>query len=210
MPDEPKQAEPESNEVVNANAQGAEGEQSTPDISGLVSKNRELLSELKKWQAKAKKYETEAEARERESLEKDKKFEALYEKEKARAAQKEAEALKLSREMTLKEKALSAGISPKYLKFVTPQLNSVEWGEDGPVGIEEFFAGLKAEAPLFFGTEPQEPTVKPQVRIDGGKPGLTGAGLQTFTRDQIKNMSPAEFKEKEKEIDRQYAAGLIN
>jgi hypothetical protein len=175
--------------------------QGAVNADAVAAKNRELLAEIAKLQAKVKKID-DAEAK------------AAEEKQRAAGqfdsiiAAKDAELKKLTERVKLQQVGLlcrDAGIiDPDYATVIAPQ---VEFDADGkPTNAETIIASLKTSKPYLFGRPSQvsKPGTSPHspAAFRGGNPG-------TFTREQIRNMSPEEYAKNSDAIKRAAVAGQI-
>ena len=164
------------------------------DLEGLIRNRDEILAEKRTLQEKLTGATAEAEALKQRLA----KFEpAATEAEQLRAklteAEKTTETLRERNRMAQLSLALTtAGVrDPDYVQIARGAIKFSD--EDKPEGVEEYVQTLKASKPWLFADTTKGGTVT--IPPKGG-----GGDRKTITREELRNMSPAEYAAHRKEI----------
>ena len=164
------------------------------DLEGLIRNRDEILAEKRTLQEKLTGATAEAEALKQRLA----KFEpAATEAETLRSklaeAEKNAETLRERNRITQLSLALTtAGVrDPDYVQIARTAIKFSD--EDKPEGVDEYVQALKTAKPWLFADTTKGGTVTTPPKGGGG-------GQKTITREELRNMSSAEYAAHRKEI----------
>jgi hypothetical protein len=171
------------------------------DIKAILAKNDELLAELKRTKGALKKFEDAHTAADEAKKREEGKFtELLADKD------KQLNELRSSlRQQEIKGLCRDAGIiDPDYHLILAQQ---IEFDADGkPTNADTIITALKTSKPFLF----QAPSAASKPGTSPFPPaGFHGGSAGTFTREQIKSMSPEEYSKNRDAIQRAAQAGAI-
>jgi hypothetical protein len=169
------------------------------NVEGLVAKNKELLGELKKWQAKAKAAESKADKETEAKLKEDGKLKELLDKKEAELSARTDRV----RRAELKAAALKYDLLDD--EYIDVLMKRVEFDEnDTPQNLDDVFKELREKKPFLFKQDAKEIPGTANKGASGWKPGG-----KHFTVSEINAMTPDERDKNWLEIQRQMGAGLI-
>lgn len=181
-------------------AQGAGPVHEDGDVSGLVKKNQELLSEVKKAKQQLRKLQGEQESAAKKALEEEKKYQQLYMETERELNERKSELMQMKRKSGLRDAISKAGMDPDVMPVIEGQIEFDE--EDKPIFPDNYFEELKGKKPSWF--------IDQNVSIpatDSNKAKIFQGGSQRFTRAQISD--PEFFAAHQVEILKAVAEGRV-
>jgi len=168
------------------------------DLEGLKKNRDTILAEKKGLQAENAKLLKKIEAAETKTLEEQNKYKELYEKETEKTKALTAKLETNTRMSAFNKAAAVAGMDAEYSEIFFPQ---AEFDDSGVLqNSEALFAKLKETKPALF-SSPQK------ISTDPAKPTVFKPGEHIYSREEIRNMPPEEYKKNRETIQAQECAG---